>query len=91
MRDGVFQASPDQPLVTLQVGRDARWITEYYPCESVVDADAENWLVSLRVSDLAWARRLVLGLGSDVTVVSPPELAEAVREETIQTLAAYAA
>jgi proteasome accessory factor C len=90
LREGVFRASPDQPVVTLQVGRGARWITEYYPCESVVDADAEHWLVSLRVSDLTWARRLVLGLGSDVTVVSPPELADAVRAETIQTLTAYA-
>src|SRR5215475_12206180 len=35
LRDGVFRKSPDQPLVTLRVGRDARWITEYYPCESV--------------------------------------------------------
>jgi len=91
IREGVFRASPDQPVVTLQVGRGARWITEYYPCESVVDADVEQWLVSLRVSDLTWARRLVLGLGSDVTVVSPAELAEAVRAETNRTLAAYAA
>jgi proteasome accessory factor C len=89
MRDGVFQASPDQPLVTLQVGRDARWITEYYPCESVIDTDAEHWRVTLRASDLAWARRLVLGLGSHVVVLDPPELADAVRDETKRALAAY--
>jgi proteasome accessory factor C len=89
MRDGVFQASPDQPLVTLQVSRDARWITEYYPCESVIDTDAEHWRVTLRASDLAWARRLVLGLGSHVVVLDPPELADAVRDETKRALAAY--
>ena len=68
----------DLPLVTLRVGRGARWITEYYPCEEVgARPTAEEWLVSLRVTDLDWARRLVLGLGPEVTVVAPPELAEA--------------
>jgi len=89
MREGAFRSSADQPLVTLQVGRGARWITEYYPCESVADADAEHWKVTLRVSDMTWARRLVLGVGSDVVVLDPPELADAVREETNRALAAY--
>jgi proteasome accessory factor C len=89
VRDGAFRASADQPLVTLLVGRGARWITEYYPCESVRDTDAEHWHVSMRVSDLTWARRLVLGLGPDVTVLSPVELADDVRAETRRTLATY--
>ena len=88
-RDGVFRSSPEQPLVTLRVSRSARWITEYYPCESVTDTDSELWRVTLRVSDLAWARRLVLGLGSTVVVLDPPELVEAVREETNRALDAY--
>ena len=37
--DGVFQPGPDLPLVTLRVGRRARWITEYYPCERVRGVD----------------------------------------------------
>jgi len=89
LRDGVFRSSPEQPLVTLRVSRNARWITEYYPCESVTDTDEELWRVTLRVSDLAWARRLVLGLGSNVVVLDPPELAEAVRDETNRALDAY--
>jgi proteasome accessory factor C len=88
-RDGVFRSSPEQPLVTLRVSRSARWITEYYPCESVTDTDGELWRVTLRVSDLAWARRLVLGLGSTVVVLDPAELVEAVREETNRALDAY--
>ena len=86
---GVFTPSADLPLVTLRVGRWARWITEYYPCEEVVEETPERWLVSLRASDLAWARRLVLGLGPEVTVVAPAELAEAVRVEARAALAAY--
>ncbi|GAA1793742.1 WYL domain-containing protein [Luedemannella flava] len=89
LRSGVFQPGTDMPLVTLSVGRWARWITEYYPCESVVEESPERWLVSLRAVDLAWARRLVLGLGPEVSVVAPDELAEAVRAEARAALAAY--
>jgi proteasome accessory factor C len=87
--DGIFTPSEDLPLVTLRVGRMARWITEYYPCEEVVEETSDRWLVLMRACDLAWARRLVLGLGTEVTVVAPPELAEAVRMEARAALEAY--
>jgi len=87
--DGVFRSSPEQTLVTLRVGRWARWITEYYPCETVSEGEADEWLVSMRVSDLSWARRLVLGLGADAEVVAPCALADAVRDEAVAALAAY--
>ncbi|WP_155375637.1 helix-turn-helix transcriptional regulator [Catellatospora vulcania] len=88
--EGVFQPDPDSPTVTLRVGRGGRWITEYYPCESVVEVTPEEWLVSLRVNDMDWARRLVLGLGPQVVVVAPAELAESVRDSAVEALAAYA-
>jgi proteasome accessory factor C len=91
LSDGVFRPSPDLPLVTLKVGRSGRWITEYYPCEEVRRGDGEEWWVSLRVTDLGWARRLLLGLGSEVTVVGPPELVEQVRASAGAALDAYAA
>lgn len=90
IEEGVFQPTEELPLVTLRVGRGARWITEYYPCERV-DQSADGWLVSLRVTDLAWARRLVLGLGPDVSVVAPAELAGQVRAHAAAALDAYAA
>jgi proteasome accessory factor C len=89
VREGIFTPGAELPLVTLRAGRGARWITEYYPCEEV-RRDGEQWLVSLRVSDLAWARRFVLGLGPDATVVSPPELVESVRDAASAALDAYA-
>jgi proteasome accessory factor C len=89
IEDGVFQPGAGLPLVTLRVGRAARWITEYYPCERVEEQPA-GWLVSLRVTDLAWARRLVLGLGPEVVVVAPVELAEDVRSHAAAALEAYA-
>ncbi|MEH0843556.1 YafY family protein [Micromonospora sp. CPCC 205711] len=89
LSDGVFRPTPDLPLITVRIGRGERWITEYYPCERI-DADGDHWLVSLRVTDLGWARRFVLGLGPDVTVVAPVELAEQVRAQAAAALEAYA-
>jgi proteasome accessory factor C len=89
LSEGVFQPTPELPLITLRVGRGGRWITEYYPCEEIVAESTEHWLVSLRAADLGWARRLVLGLGPEVGVVAPAELAEAVRDQARRALAAY--
>jgi proteasome accessory factor C len=87
---GVFRPSPDLPLVTLRIGRHARWITEYYPVVAVRRGPGDEWIVDLRVTDLAWGRRFVLGLGPGVTVLGPPELVAAVREQAAAALAAYA-
>jgi len=90
VREGIFQPTPDLPLITVRIGRPARWITEYYPCEQVSRGPGEEWLVSLRVTDLDWARRFVLGLGPDAVAVAPPELVEAVRDQANAALEAYA-
>ncbi|MCX4391173.1 YafY family transcriptional regulator [Micromonospora peucetia] len=90
LTEGVFRPSPDLPLITLRIGRGERWITEYYPCERVEAGGGDHWLVSLRVTDLGWARRFVLGLGSNVTVVAPVELADQVRAAAVAALDAYA-
>ncbi len=90
VRDGIFQPSAELPLITVRVGRSARWITEYFPCERVSRDSREEWLVSLRVTDLEWARRFVLGLGPDAVAVAPPELVAAVRDQATAALQAYA-
>jgi proteasome accessory factor C len=88
--DGVFHPTPDLPVVTMRVGRGSRWITEYYPCEEV-RRDGDEWLVTMRVTDLGWAQRLLLGLGPDVTVVGPAELVERIRAQAATALDQYAA
>ncbi len=59
--------------------------------EEEVQRERDHWLVSLRAADLGWARRLVLGLGPEVTVVAPPELVAVVGGEARAALDAYAA
>ena len=88
--DGVFHPGPELPLVTLRVGRGSRWITEYYPCEEV-RRDGDEWIVTMRVTDLGWAQRLLLGLGPDVTVVGPGELVDRIRDQATAALDQYAA
>ena len=86
---GVFHPTPDLPLVTLRVGRGGRWITEYYPCEDV-RRDGDEWLITMRVTDLGWAQRLLLGLGPDVTVIGPAELVDRIRAQAVTALDQYA-
>lgn len=88
--DGVFHPTADLPLVTLRVGRGSRWITEYYPVEHV-RKDGDEWLVTMRVTDLGWAQRLLIGVGPDVTVIGPPELVERIRDQATAALDQYAA
>jgi proteasome accessory factor C len=85
---GVFQPTPDLPLVTLRVGRHGRWITEYYPVEEVRRA-GDEWIVTMRVTDLGWAQRLLLGVGPDVTVLGPPELLTRIRDQATAALDQY--
>ncbi|MEU8243747.1 YafY family protein [Actinoplanes missouriensis] len=88
--DGVFRPGPELPLVTLRVGRGSRWITEYYPVEQV-QRDGAEWLVTMRVTDLGWAQRLLAGLGRDVTVLGPPELIDRIHAQATAALEQYAA
>ena len=62
----------------------------YYPCQTVSEVPGDEWLVSLHVNDMDWARRFVLGLGPDVVVVAPEELGEAVRASALNALDNYA-
>jgi proteasome accessory factor C len=87
--EGVFHPSPDLPLVTLRVGRSSRWLTEYYPVEQI-RPDGDEWLVTMRVTDLGWAQRLLIGIGPDVTVVGPAELVERIRDQAAAALDQYA-
>jgi proteasome accessory factor C len=86
---GVFRPGAELPLVTLRVSRGGRWITEYYPVEEVRRA-GDEWIVTMRVTDLNWAQRLLLSMGPDVTVLGPPELIGRIRAQATAALDQYA-
>jgi proteasome accessory factor C len=87
---GIFQPSPDDVLVTLELGPAGRWVADYYPCETVEEIGRDRLRVTLRVADPRWIRRLCLRLGGTGRIVDPPDLADAVFGDAAAALAAYA-
>jgi proteasome accessory factor C len=86
---GLFQPSPSDVLVVLDVSAAGRWVPEYYPAESVQE-QGDGWLrVSLRTPDTRWVRRQALRLGEECRVVAPASLAADVRAAAAAALALY--
>jgi proteasome accessory factor C len=83
---GLFRPAPDQRVAVLLLGPDASWVAEYYPVDEAVELGDGTSRVRMRYADEAWMVRLLLGLGSDVTVLEPPELAAALRRRAAAAL-----
>jgi proteasome accessory factor C len=86
---GLFTASPSDVLAELELGPAARWVAEYYPCESMTELAGGRLRIGLRTSDTTRVRRLALRLGEEARVVSPAGLAEEVRSAAAAALAQY--
>ncbi|MPY77965.1 MAG: WYL domain-containing protein [Actinophytocola sp.] len=78
--DGLFATRPGQPEAVLVLVPDARWVAEYYACEELAELDGGRLRVRMRYGDESWLLRLVLGMGGEIAVEEPAELAERVRE-----------
>lgn len=87
---GIFQPSPHDRLVTLELEPAGRWVADYYPCEAVEEIGAQRLRVKLRVADPRWIRRLGLRLGGTGRIVDPPDLAEGTVADARAALDAYA-
>ena len=86
---GLFRPSETDVLAELELGPEARWVAESYPCESVTELPDGRLRIGLRTPDTTWVRRLALRLGEDARVVSPPDLADEVRATAAAALAQY--
>ncbi|MBV9484470.1 MAG: WYL domain-containing protein, partial [Frankiaceae bacterium] len=86
---GLFTPSEEDRLVTLSLDPAARWVADYYPCETIEERGDGGLTVTLRVQDDAWLRRLALGLAGVARIIDPPELAAETRNVAIAALAAY--
>jgi len=88
---GWFESLRDAPLVTLGLQPWSAWVAEYYPTEAVTHDEDGTLTVSLRVSDPAWLRGLLLRLGSGARVISPPGAGDSAAEAAQEALEQYAA
>ncbi|MFC5729938.1 MULTISPECIES: helix-turn-helix transcriptional regulator [Nocardioides] len=91
LSDGLFTTAGDDgsTLVTLRLGAQARWATEYYPVRAVrplADGAAE---VDLVVADRRWLTRLLLRLSPHASVVGPREFTESFTAAAQETLTLY--
>jgi proteasome accessory factor C len=89
LADGLFQPRPNDTLVELELRGPARWVADYYACESVRELPDGALAVTLRTPDPGWLVPLLLRLTGRGTVVEPQWLADRVRESAEQALAAY--
>jgi len=89
--EGVYQPASEHLLTVLRVSDAYAWVADYYPTEEVAELADGGLQVSLRVSEPAWVRSLVLGSGGQVEVLSPGWLADSIRDDAARALAAYSA
>ncbi|MGW0250660.1 helix-turn-helix transcriptional regulator [Nocardia goodfellowii] len=87
----LFQDDPAVPLARLLVRPDYGWVLDQYPMHRMAVHPDGSLEATMRFATLDWMARLLLGFGSGVTVLGPPELVAAVRERSNAALAAYAA
>ena len=85
----LYTPTGDEVRVRLLLRPNARWIAEYYVTEDAVERDDGTLEVTLPSARLEWVAGLMLRVGPDAQVHSPPEAAEAVIELARSTLARY--
>lgn len=85
----LFQDDPAVPLARLLIAADYGWVLDQYPMHRTAVHPDGSLEATMRFATLDWMARLVLGFGSGVTVLGPPELVAAVRDRSEAALAAY--
>jgi proteasome accessory factor C len=87
----LFDADPSLPTATLRVSPSAAWMFEYYPMQVVYESPDGFCEATMTYASDEWMTRLLLGLGPDVTVLSPDSLAAQVRDAAAVALDIYQA
>lgn len=70
----LFDGSNALGRVTLLLTPDARWVTEYYPAESLEIHTDGSTTLTLAIGSLPWLERLLVRLGPDATVIEASEV-----------------
>jgi proteasome accessory factor C len=85
----VFNPHANDPRVTLELNPSASWVVEAYPAESTTTRANGTMEVVLAVSEPVWLERLLVRLGPEARVVSPPESRSAGADAARRVLARY--
>jgi predicted DNA-binding transcriptional regulator YafY len=85
-----FLPGPGALEVHLSLGPGAQWVAESIPVRTINRApDGTVTDVVLDVAGMAWFERLVLQLGRDAQVLSPPELTDLASRSALKVLKVY--
>ncbi|MDH4113145.1 MAG: WYL domain-containing protein [Actinomycetota bacterium] len=85
----LYTPTGEEVPVRLLLRPPARWIAEYYVTVDPVELDDGSLEVTLPAAQLGWVAALLLRVGADAEVRSPPEAVEAVRDLARATLSRY--
>ena len=85
----LYTPTEEDVAVRLRLAPGARWIGEYYATYEAVERDDGCLDVTLPARSLGWVARLLLRVGTEVTVLDPPELQAEVRDLARRALDLY--
>ncbi|MFV8174812.1 helix-turn-helix transcriptional regulator [Mycolicibacterium peregrinum] len=82
-------ADPSLPSATLLIDCSASWMFDYYPLRVVNELPDGACEAVMTYASLEWMARFLLGFGSAVRVLDPPDLAQRVQESAGEALRVY--
>ena len=82
-------ADPSLPSATLLIDCSASWMFDYYPLRVVNELPDGACEAVMTYASLEWMARFLLGFGSAVRVLDPPDLAQQVQESAGEALRVY--
>jgi len=85
----LFDGDPALPTATLRIAPQAAWMFDYYPMRVLSESPDGSCEAAMTYASDEWMTRLLLGFGSEVTVLSPPALVDRMRSAAAAALDAY--
>lgn len=88
--DGEWFRGGDFVRARLRLSRNARWVSERFPCDDVGEPGTDGWFeVVMPVANERWFVGLLVALGPDAELIEPAELGVARSELARSVLAVY--
>jgi proteasome accessory factor C len=85
-----YERDADDPVVVLEVDREAHWVAAYYPNDGVAEGEDGRLRIRLPVGERAFLERLLLAVGPHGRVVEAPDhLAGVGSAAAVRLLARY--